>query len=460
MRVCTCRTGVMLQSEEDRKETTAMRLMDVILMDCNIDDAIDKVKANKGSAGIDGMDTSDLDAYMDEHREELIQSVRDGSYKPQPVKRVYIPKPNGKKRPLGIPTVVDRVIQQAVADILSEEFDETFSDFSYGFRPMRSAHQAINQALQYLNEGYEWIVDLDIEKFFDRVNQDKLISCIRERVNETEVLGLIRKFLKAGIMENGVKQRSDRGTPQGGNLSPLLANIYLDKFDKELEKRGLRFVRYADDVIIFTKSEAAANRVMASTVGWLDRKLFLTASAEKTKVVRPTNSKYLGFTFWKSKGEWRAKPHKSSKDRLKQKIRLITKRNKAQAIPLAATFKKLNQTIKGWINYYRIGDMKSFMITIGQWLRHRVRVVILKQWKRRGTIFNNLCKIYKKFGRHKLDEEYIYAQCMTRVGWYKLGNNEVVNSILSPQVLGMPNKKENRPGLIDPLEYYLARAGK
>ena len=255
-----------------------MRLSDLILESSNMEKAIRKVVSNRGSAGIDDMPVDEIRAWMEVNGDELAEQIREMKYKPSPVRRAYIPKPNGKKRPLGIPTVVDRVVQQATYQILYPIFDSTFSDSSFGFREGRSAHQAIERTLEYLNEGYEWVVDLDIEKFFDMVNHDKLISIIRLKVNEKETLHLIRSFLKAGVMEEGKLNRNDLGTPQGGNISPLLANIYLDVFDKELENRGLRFVRYADDVTIYCRSEMAANRVMRSVSSWLERKLFLKVS--------------------------------------------------------------------------------------------------------------------------------------------------------------------------------------
>ena len=285
-----------------------MELIEKILSEDNLNEAIKKVKSNKGAPGVDKMSVAQIDDYFKVHKKEIISSIMDMTYKPQPVRRVYIPKANGKKRPLGIPTVVDRVIQQAIAQELSKIYEPLFSNSSYGFRPNRSAHNAIEKVLELLNEGYEWVVDLDIEKYFDTVNHDKLISILREEVNDKITLHLIRKFLRAGVMENGLVSSNNEGMPQGGPLSPILSNIYLDKFDKELESRGLHFVRYADDANILVKSELSANRVMKSVTSWLERKLFLKVSATKTKVVRPNDSNFLGFTFLKRSDEWKCKP--------------------------------------------------------------------------------------------------------------------------------------------------------
>ena len=246
-----------------------MELIEWILQDRNIDEAIRNVKRNKGAAGVDGMTVDELDVYFALHRQELKTQIREGKYRPKPVRRVYIPKANGKKRPLGIPTVTDRVVQQMITQILSLGYDKYFSDYSYGFRPNRDCHGAIEKALEYLNDGYEWVIDLDIEKYFDTVNHDKLISILRERINDAKTLRLIRQFLRAGVMEDGLVSQSEEGVPQGGPLSPILSNIYLDKLDKELESRGLHFVRYADDCDIFVKSEMAADRVMQSVTSWL-----------------------------------------------------------------------------------------------------------------------------------------------------------------------------------------------
>ena len=436
------------------EEEQQMSLIEEILSEENLSEAIKRVKANKGASGIDKMTVNQLDAYFYEHKKEIINSIMNKTYKPQPVRRVYIPKSNGKLRPLGIPTVVDRVIQQAIAQRLTPIYENVFSDYSYGFRPNRDCHTAMNKVLEYLNEGFEWVIDLDIEKYFDTVNHDKLISILREKVNDSHTLHLIRKFLQAGIMENGVVTSSTIGTPQGGPLSPILSNIYLDKFDKELEMRGLHFVRYADDCNIFVRSDVAAERVMKSVTSWLERKLFLKVSATKTKIVRPTNSNFLGFTFWKSNDGWKCRPGNDRKMKLYDKIKKVLKRNHAVSIPLAITFTKLNQIIRGWINYFRIGSMKYFIDEFGQWLRHKVRVIIIKQWKIPRRIYTNLQRMNEAFKCNYEDED-IFKVANSRLGWYKRSGMDVVNYILSPKVLALANKKKGRPGLVNPLAYYL-----
>lgn len=429
-----------------------MKLIEEILSEDNLKEAIKRVKANKGVAGVDKMTVDHIDTYFEEHKKEIIDSIMNKKYKPELVKRVYIPKSNGKLRPLGIPVVVDRVIQQAIAQKLIPIYENIFSDNSYGFRPNRDCHLAIDRVLMHLNNGYEWIIDLDIEKYFDTVNHDKLISILRENVNDSHTLHLIRSFLRAGIMDNGLVLSSTIGMPQGGPLSPILSNIYLDKFDKELEQRGLNFVRYADDCNIFVRSEMAADRVMKSVTSWLERKLFLKVSASKTKVVRPTKSQFLGFTFWKNGDKWKCKPTKDRKTNLYAKTKQILLRKKAIAKPIGETFKELNQLIIGWINYFKIGNMKIFMEEYGSWLRHKVRVIILKQWKKPKTIYTNLNKMNIKF-QNGFNEEDIYKVANSRLGWYKRCSMNVVNFILNPKVLNIKTKE--RPGLVNPLEYYL-----
>lgn len=429
-----------------------MKLIEKILSEENLNEAMKRVEANKGASGVDKMQVSELESYFKEHKEEIKTSIMEMKYKPQPVRRVYIPKPNGKKRPLGIPTVADRVIQQAIAQVLSQIYDASFSDNSYGFRPNRSAHDAIEKVLVYLNEGYEWVIDLDIEKYFDTVNHDKLISILREKVNDKTTLHLIRAFLRAGVMENGLVSPTEVGVPQGGPLSPILSNIYLDKFDKELEERGLRFSRYADDSDIFVKSEMAADRVMKSVTSWLERKLFLKVSATKTKVVRPRKSNFLGFTFWKDASGWKCKPAKDRKAKLYTKIREVLQRKETVSKPLAYTFTKVNQIVRGWINYFRIGSMKAFMKEFGEWLRHKIRVIIVKMWKKPKRIYTNLQRLNKKFRCNFTDEE-VFKVANSRLGLYRQCGMNVINFIISPKVLGI--QKAERPGLVNPLEYYL-----
>ena len=432
-----------------------MELIERILDDENIRAAIHAVQSNKGAPGIDKMPVEVLKSYFAEHGEEIKGQIRDKKYQPQPVRRVYIPKANGKMRPLGIPVVVDRVIQQAVAQVLSRGYERYFSEFSYGFRVNRDCHMAIEKALEYLNNGCEWVVDLDIEKYFDTVNHDKLISILRERINDAPTLHLIRSFLKAGVMEEGLVSPTEEGVPQGGPLSPVLSNVYLDKLDKELEGRGLHFARYADDCNIFVRSEKAADRVMTSVTSWLERKLRLRVSASKTKVVRPNDSAFLGFTFWKSKEGWKPRPLEARKDKLRKKIQEILCRRQAAAQPLSYTFTKLNQVLRGWINYFRIGSMKTWLKEeLGPWVRHKVRVVILKQWKKPKTIYKNLMKLNAAFKCNLTDVD-IRKVSGSRLGWYRRAGMRSANFLLSPKVLSLSNKKENRPGLVDPLSYYL-----
>ena len=429
-----------------------MELIEKILSEDSINEAIEKVVSNKGAAGVDSMTTAEVESYYFTHGFEIITQIKNKIYKPLPVRRVYIPKPNGKKRPLGIPAVKDRVIQQSLAQALSDIYEPHFSDYSYGFRKGRSQHDAMNKVLEYLNDGYEWVIDLDIEKYFDTVNHDKLVSILRERVKDDITLHLIRSILKSGIMEDGLVSPSEEGVPQGSPVSCVLSNIYLDKFDKELEARGLRFARFADDVNIFVKSEMSAERVMKSISSWLERKLFLKVSAAKTKVVRPKDSNFLGFTFVKSKDGWKCKPMDDRKKRLYSKCRAVLIRRKAVAVPLSVTFKRVNEIVRGWINYFRISSMKMFMKEFGQWLRHKIRAIILKQWKKPLRIYKNLMYMNKK-QRCGFSHEDIFKVANSRKGLYARANGDVVNFILSPKILAI--KSVDRPGLVIPLEYYL-----
>ena len=433
-----------------------MELIEVVLSKENLNRAYKKIVANRGAGGVDGVTVEELGSYIRENREKIVTSLRNRTYIPKPVRRVYIPKDNGKQRPLGIPTALDRTIQQAIAQPISDIYEEIFSDYSYGFRPGRSCHDAIRQALEYLNDGYEWVVDIDIEQFFDKVNHDKLIQILREQVNDSTTLNLIRKYLKAGVMENGLEKATVTGVPQGGPLSVVCSNIYLDKLDKELEGRGLRFTRYADDVLIFTRSEKSAERVMKSVCSWLERKLFLKVNAAKTKAVRPMRSKYLGFTFLKNGGEWKVKPTTEKKKKLKEKLSEYLKRGKAIARPLVVTIKRVNEIVRGWINYFRIGQMKRVMEELGQWLRHKIRVIVMKQWKKPKTIYRNLCYLNRK-NHNGFSQEDIYKVANSRLGWYKRSGMNVVNFIISKDLL--ENRIKDGAGLLNPLSYYLVKVG-
>lgn len=440
----------------DKRGVTTMELIEVITSKENLNKAYKKVVENKGAGGIDEMTVKELGDYIRENKESIVNSLRNRTYMPKPVRRVYIPKSNGKKRPLGIPTVLDRTIQQAIAQPITDIYENIFSEYSYGFRPGRSCHDAIKQALLYLNDGSEWVIDIDIEQFFDKVNHDKLIQILREQVNDSTTLNLIRKYLRAGVMENGLEKATKTGVPQGGPLSVILSNIYLDKLDKELEQRGLRFKRYADDVLIFTRSEMSANRVMKSISDWLERKLFLKVNATKTKVVRPTRSKYLGFTFLKNGGEWKVKPTNEKKKALKVKLSEYLKRNKAVARPLAVTVKRVNEIARGWINYFRIGMMKQFMEEFGQWLRHKIRVIVLKQWKTPKTMYRNLSYLNRKY-KNGFSDEDIFKVANSRLGWYRRSGMNVVNFIISKELL--ETKIKDSAGLLNPLSYYLKDVG-
>jgi len=435
---------------------TAMELIDMITSKENLNRAYKKVVQNKGASGIDGITVEELGDYIKSNKDDIVNSIRTRTYFPKPVRRVYIPKVNGKMRPLGIPTALDRTIQQAIAQPISDIYEEIFSEYSYGFRPNRSYHDAIKQALIYLNNGYEWVIDIDIEQFFDKVNHDKLIQILREQVNDSTTLNLIRKYLKAGVMEQGLVKATKTGVPQGGPLSVVLSNIYLDKLDKELEQRGLQFVRYADDLLIFTKSEMAANRVMESISSWIERKLFLKINATKSKVVRPTRSKYLGFTFLKNGGQWKVKPTTEKKKALYKKLSEYLKRGKAISRSLIETIKRVNQMVVGWINYFRIGMMKQFMEQFGAWLRHKIRVIVIKQWKKPKTIYRNLSYVNRKY-KNGFNHEAIYKVANSRLGWYKKCGMNVVNFILNPDLL--ETKVKDGAGLLNPLQYYLRNVG-
>ncbi len=356
-------------------------LLERILSRENMNLAYKRVCANKGAGGVDEVTVEQLGDYIIENWDGIREQIRNREYKPQPVRRVEIPKPTGGVRKLGIPTVMDRVIQQGIVQVISPICEPYFSEWSFGFRPGRNCEMAIRQLLVYLNEGYEWIVDIDLEKFFDNVPQDRLMSLVHNIINDGDTESLIRKYLKAGVMTQHGYEETNLGTPQGGNLSPLLSNIMLNELDKELEARGLRFTRYADDCVIVVRSEASAKRVMRTVSDWIQRKLGLKVNMTKTHITGPMNLKYLGFGFYKdSKAkEWKCRPHKDSIASFKRKLKALTCRRMPGRV--TEKIKKINQVTRGWINYYALGSMKTRMAEIDAHLRTRLRVIIWKQWK-------------------------------------------------------------------------------
>src|SRR6476619_2432490 len=356
----------------------AEQLMEEVCERENCKQALKRVKANKGSAGVDGMTVQQLPEHLKQHWPAIREQLLSGTYKPQPVKRVEIPKPDGGVRKLGIPTVLDRFIQLAVMQVLQSRWDRTFSDHSYGFRPGRSAHQAVAQAQQYIAEGHGWCVDLDLEKFFDRVNHDKLMGQIAHRVEDKRLLKLIRAFLNAGVMENGLVSPSVEGTPQGGPLSPLLSNLVLDELDRELERRRLRFVRYADDSNIYVRSERAGQRVMESVTRFITQKLKLKVNATKSAVAPPQERKFLGFSLTDGSEVKRVIAPKAL-ERFKKRIRDITRR--AKGVSLETTIAELAPYMRGWRSYFGFCETPQELVNLTRWVRLRLRVALWRQWK-------------------------------------------------------------------------------
>lgn len=415
-----------------------MTLLDMILDRKNLGNAILKVSKNGGASGVDKRTMDMSITYFWENIETITSAIRNRKYKPYPVKRVYIPKDNGTKRALGIPTIIDRIIQQAILQVLQPIFDNKFSENSFGFRPNRSCEMAVTKLLEYFNDGYYWVVDIDLEKFFDNVNHDKLISLVSKTIKDGDVVSLIRKFMQSGVLEDGELKPTKVGTPQGGNLSPLLSNIMLNELDKELESRELNFVRYADDCIIVVKSEKAANRVMESITKFIEKKLGLKVNAEKSKIAKPNQIKYLGFGFYYKNQKWRPKPHIKSVQKLVRKVKSLTKRN--QSISMKDRIKLLNPVIRGWINYFRIADMKMVISRIAQHLRRRLREIIWKQWKNGETRYKALIKL----GISPINAR---ENAWSSKKYWRLSNNPTINTAIS-------NKRLEQKGLISIELYY------
>ena len=422
-----------------------MELLDLILENSNLSQAITRVVENKGSSGIDGMNVIEGRKYFYEHKEEIKTAIKTRTYKPKPVKRVEIPKPDGGIRNLGVPCVIDRILQQAIHQVLSPIYEEKFSKYSYGFRPNRDCHMAINKVMEYLNEGYIYVVDIDLEKFFDTVNHDKLISLLLNTIKDGEVISLIRKYLVSGIMVNGVVIESEQGTPQGGNLSPLLSNIVLNELDKELESRGLRFVRYADDCMIFVKSLRAGQRVMESITNFIEKKLRLKVNKSKSKVALYNEVKYLGFGFYYSPQhkQIRMRVHEKSIQRIKTKIKELTKRS--WSVKLDVRLLKLKRLIIGWVNYYKLADMKVLVQELDRLIRTRIRMCIWKSWKTISKRYKSLKKL-RDLLRVKKNNKDLWAIANTRKGYMHTASHALTSLI--------QNKTLIQRGLVSMYEYY------
>lgn len=420
--------SVLVVSDEGKVDTKTVtnELLEKILSKDNMNLAYKRVKANNGASGIDGKTVDELLQYLKENGEQIKEDIRNGRYNPKAVRRVEIPKTDGSKRKLGIPTVVDRVIQQAIAQQLSKTYEPIFSENSYGFRPNRSCHDAILKAKEIMNNGYKWVVDLDLEKFFDTVNQDLLISIIRRTINEDKVVSLIRKYLQAGVLVKGVFEKTEKGTPQGGNISPILSNIMLNELDKEIEKRGLQFVRYADDCIIFAKSKKAAERIMTNITKFIETKLRLKVNRTKSKVDKPWRIKYLGFSFYQAKGRVEIRIHPKSVVKFKDKIRVITSRSKAMS--METRYIKLKQTIVGWVNYFKIANMGKLAQTLDKWIRRRIRMCYWKQWKKTKTKYDNLIKM-------GVNKDKAYRTANSRKSYWRISDTPEMHIALNNKTL-------------------------
>ena len=394
-------------------------LLEEILSPSNLNKAYRRVKGNNGAGGVDGMGADELLTYLTTHKDALLESILNGIYRPNPVRRVEIPKDNGKKRQLGIPTVVDRVIQQAIAQILSPLFERQFSATSYGFRPKRSAHQALRKCQEFIDDGYIYAIDMDLEKFFDTVNQSKLVEVLSRTIKDGRVISLIHKYLRAGAVVRSKFEETEIGVPQGGPLSPLLSNIMLNELDKELERRGHRFARYADDCVIFCKSKRSAERTLTNIVPFIEGKLFLKVNREKTVVEHVRGIKFLGYSFYVYNGKGRLRVHPKSFSKLKETLRVLTSRSNGWGNDKRKEM--LKQFITGWVNYFKLADMKNYLLALDKWLRRRLRMIIWNQWKRVRTRLRNLIKLgIPKF------KAYQFAN--TRKGYWRTAKSPILST--------------------------------
>ena len=402
------------------------RLLEDVLERNNMLEAMYRVIRNKGSYGIDGMKTDELREHVKKTWATVKTKLLEGKYNPSPVRRVEIPKPDGGVRSLGIPTVQDRMIQQAIAQVLSKLYEPIFSESSFGFRPNRGAKNAIKQSETYINQGYKWVVDMDLEKFFDKVNHNILMGKLEKKIKDKRLLKLIRKYLESGVLINGIKVSSEEGTPQGGPLSPLLANIMLDDVDKELEKRGHKFCRYADDCNIYVKSKRAGLRVMDSITRIIENELKLKVNKDKSAVDIVSKRKFLGFSFYFVKGVAKIRIHEKSIKRFKEKVKSITNRNRGISMDLRLL--KLNDSIKGWINYFGIANAKRKLLELDKWIRRRLRACIWKQWKKIRTRYRNLVKL-------GIDNWKAWEYANTRKGHWKISGSPILSKSLHNKYL-------------------------
>ncbi len=416
---------------EGKERDGAENLLKRILDRNNLNRAYKQVKRNHGAPGIDGMTVEQALPWLQEHRAELLQSIREGTYNPSPVRRKEIPKPDGGVRKLGIPTVVDRIIQQAIAQQLQPIYEPLFSDVSYGYRPKRSGQQAVRQVKNYAEQGYIYAVEVDLSKYFDTLNHELLMELLRKQIHDKRVTGLIKKYLKAGVMENGVTTKTKEGSPQGGPLSPLLANIYLNEFDQEMARRGVKMVRYADDIVVVTKSKRAAEHMLESCRKFLEGKLKLTMNLQKSKVVSLfsiRNFKFLGCCLGKNGRGIYIRVHRNSLQKAKQKLRELTNRSQGRNVRMVMA--KVKEFIRGWIGYFYIADMKRILQSWDKWLRRRIRMYIWKQWKKPKTRVQNL----KKLG---IPEWQAYQWGNTRLGYWRVAGSAILSRSITNEKLAL-----------------------
>ena len=430
------------RSTDTRKsrERGGADLLEGILDRENLNRAYQRVKSNHGVPGIDGMTVEEALPWLKEHKEELLQSIRDESFKPSPVRRKVIPKPDGGERKLGIPTVIDRTIQQAIAQKLQPIFDPLFSDGSYGYRPGRSGQQAMQRTKKYADEGYTQVVEVDLSKYFDTLNHELLMNLLRKQIQDARVIRLIKKYLKSGVMENGIVYRTEEGSPQGGPLSPLLANIYLNEFDQEMKRRGVPIVRYAADIVVFARSKRAAERLLESSRKYLENNLKLTLNLEKSKAISiySRKFKFLGFAIGKNgKGNY-IRVHKNSLAKAKAKLKELTKRNQGKNV--REVMEKVEVYIRGWLGYFHIADMKRIAVGWDSWLRRRFRMYIWKQWKKPKTRVQNLQKL-------GIPKEQAYQWGNTRLGYWRIAGSAVLSRSIT-------NEKLIQAGYFEVLKQY------